>query len=129
MPMGKPAPTAKQVASAVVAVAALLGSGTGAGYVLRESTASAATPPPLDRLVAVEKWQATEMALRERDRAERAELLAAIRDSNATNGAVRDAVIALNERMGVYAAITTVHDNRLRALESGGDVRPASGRR
>lgn len=120
--MGKQPPNRQQVAAILASVAVLLGGGGGAGYYLHGGTANAAeaTGPalPLERLSALEKWQAAKMALDERDRAEHAEWVRAIHEMNATNTSMRDAVVALTERMGAL-------DARLRAVE----VRPRLGPR
>lgn len=121
--MGKPPTQRQQVAAILAGVAVLVGGGAGGGYAFHGSTAKAAASeaPSSERLAALEQWRAAETALRDRDREERAELTRAIRESSVTNGSVRDAVIALTERMGAF-------DARLRAVESGG-IRPASGKR
>lgn len=131
--MGKPAPTRQQVVAALSAVAVLLGGGGGAGYYLHGSTASAGEGPrveafPMERGAELEKWRAAQVALNERDRQEKAELVQALKDSSVTNGAVRDAVIALMERMGSFAQSQASMDARLRVVEAGG-VRPAGGKR
>lgn len=127
VPVGKPPATRQQVAAILAGVAVLLGGGGGAGYVLHGTTAQAA-PAPDERLQALWEWKAAETALRERDREERAALTGAIRDSNVTNGAVRDAVIALTERLGAVERFGQGIDSRVRALEASG-VRPAVGKR
>jgi hypothetical protein len=130
VPVEKSPSQRQQIAAILAGVAVLLGGGAGGGYALRgsEAKASGAEPPSSERLAAVEQWKAAEIALRgelrERDREERAALTRAIQESNATNGAVRDAVIALTERVGALASMQAAFDARLRAMESGG-VRPA----
>lgn len=122
--MGKQPPTRQQVAAVLGAVAVLLGGGTGAGYALHGSAATAAPAMeafPMERGTALEQWRAAEVALKERDRQERAEMVQALRDSAATNASLREAVVGLTERM-------TGFDRRLSAVEVGG-VRPASGKR
>ncbi|HEU4759457.1 MAG TPA: hypothetical protein VFT91_05685 [Dehalococcoidia bacterium] len=108
MPSGK-------LTGLVIGALVTLSGGGGAGYYLRGSPAGAAESPvervSPERVSAIEKWQAAEIALRERDRSERAELVAAVHDLNITNSGVRDAVIALTERLGG-------HERRIQALES-----------
>lgn len=125
--MSRPSPTRQQVLAAISAAVVVLGGGGAAGgYYLREAPVGEAFP--MERGAALEKWQATRIALDERDRQERAALIQAIDDSRTTNAAVRDVVIALTERMGAMAEGQKSIEARVRVLEFGG-VRPASGKR
>lgn len=108
--------------AALTGITMALGGGGGAGYYLHASTAHAVEAPlPIERLAALETWRATKTALDERDRAEHAEWVAAIHEMNVTSSGLREAVVALTERMGSI-------DGRLRAIETGG-VRTAGGKR
>lgn len=115
------------LAAISAAIVVLGGGGAAGGYYLHGSTATAgaASPAveafPMERGAALEQWRAAEMALKDRERQDRAEWVQAIRESNATNATLREAVVALTERMSAM-------DKRLTVVEAG-SVRPASGKR
>lgn len=118
-------PTRGQVAGALTALAVVLGGGGGtAGYFLHEAKMPEAFP--VDRLVALEQWRATRTAIDERDLAERARLTAAVESSVAINASLKEAVVALTERLGYTRETVSGLETRVRALEA---TRPASYRR
>jgi hypothetical protein len=117
--MGKPPSQRQQIAAILAGVAVLVGGGGGAGYALHGTTAKASEGQSTDRIAALEQWRAARTALEDRDREDRLALTRALETQNATNVSLRDAVIALTERMGAM-------DARLRAVES---TRSASFRR
>lgn len=97
----KTSPDPKWVGGLVGAVVLALGGGMGSGYALRGTAGANQESRIVDpaRVEALERWRAAREALEERDRTERADLTSAIRDSTATNAALREAVVSLNERV------------------------------
>jgi len=112
-------PSGRSIVGALVAAVVALAGGGGAGYYARSASGESA---PLERVSALERWQAAKVATDAIEAQQRTDFVLAIRDMTATNASVRDAVIALTERMGAM-------DARLQAVERAGSVQAAGGHR
>lgn len=99
----------------------LLGGGGGVGYFARGATASAGETPPArvspERMEAVEREQAVQRAILERDREERIEATRAARESAAASIALRDTLITVVEQVKAMDGRVSGLDTRLQRVE------------
>lgn len=123
----KGAPDPKWVGGLIGAVVLALGGGMGGGYALRGSATQAGTNQDSrtvdpSRVAVLEALAARAQKDSEQERADRAQereqWTSALKDSTATNAALRMAVVALTERFGSMTERQDELDNRVKALET-----------